>query len=559
MSFDETFEKQLVEAYDKSARHFSQLFNATLIFAFAFLAFILVPLVALQREDATIDQAILAAKIQTSKAEAEQKELASQQAETKAMLGNLPAQREELVRRQKDLEDQDAKLAQDIEAVELSLDKLTQEQGRLEEMLITFNRIARATNELQPLDVEAFVRELQDFLRRFADVIWNGAPPEGLDLDASCPGHERADCIIRAKVMQMLTATEQKLREQVVAPLAGIDAATADALEARLKATHENFGHVLDQQPGFWQAVVHKRDVGQEFAQEIARLSADISAALFDKIKQLGQEVGKIQLRQSELLQEAGTQQQEIERLRQVKAKSESDIAALAAQITEAETKISAIEQKIADGRLKVAESNEQIAALTAKQAKIVAERQAISDRMKGVQSPFGALPIGLTEAVQVFPVIVAVGFIMALLTLASAMRLRSRYHVLLRKKYPAEAGDVDERVVLTAPLFIDPFRRPDENAWRCAVLALPVIVYAVAILLIAESQRLAPQTEGTGRFIENGYGWLYFGVAVLLVPPLYQVAKAWSKYEPASGRGQTTALRARPLDNAHLSGQAGS
>ena len=73
MSFDDTFEKQLVEAYDKSARHFSQLFNATIIFAFAFLAFILVPLVALQREDATIDQALVQAKIDIGKAEAEQK------------------------------------------------------------------------------------------------------------------------------------------------------------------------------------------------------------------------------------------------------------------------------------------------------------------------------------------------------------------------------------------------------------------------------------------------------------------------------------------------------
>ena len=550
MSFDDTFEKQLVEAYDKSARHFSQLFNATIIFAFAFLAFILVPLVALQREDATIDQALVQAKIDIGKAEAEQKDLASQQSETKALLGNLPALREELLSKRAGLEEQDAALQQEIETVQLALDKITQEQGRLEGMVSAFERIAQAADALQPLDVDAFVRELQDFLRQSSDIIWNGAALEEADFHPDCPiadRDERANCVVRAKVMQMLTATEQKLREQIIAPLAGIDRAVADAAEARLKEAHENFGHRLDQQPGFWQAVVHKQDVGQEFAEEIARVSKDVNAAIFDKIKQWALAVSNLQLKQSEFIEAAALRQREINELGEAKAKSESEIAGLAAQISQAEGKITAIEQKVADVKAKMTAGNEQIVTLTAAQTKIVGKREAISDRMKGVQSPFGALPIGLTEAVQVFPIIVAVGFVMALFALTNAIRLRSRYHLLLRKKFPAEAADLEERVALTVPLFLDPLRRMHDNAWRGAVLALPILVYVAGVLLIAESQRLAPQAEETNRFIENGYGWLYLAVASLLLLPLYQVAKAWASYEPTRSAGTVTAPRAEP------------
>lgn len=563
MSFDETFEKQLAEAYDKSARHFAQLFNATLIFALAFVAFILVPLVALQREDARIGELLLTAQGETEKAEVERNELAAEQAEAKALLDKLPAQKEDLVRQQAELAARDEEIANKIEAIEQSLDKVTQEQGRLEETLTSFDQVARAVDDLQPLNVEAFVRELQDFLRQAADVIWNGAPLERLNFKVDCPSSnpdERADCVIRTKVMQMLTVTEQNLRDRIIAPLARMDFATADGFESRLKASHENFGHVLDERPGFWQAVVYKRDVGQEFAEEIARLSGDIKKALFDKIKEFATRIGDLQMKQSELLQAASLQQEEIARLQEAKTKSEGEVAKIAAQIATAEAKISATQQKIEKLKSKVAESKNEIARLTAAQAKISTDRQAISDRMKGVQSPFGALPIGLTEAVQVFPVIVAVGFIMALLTLATAIRVRGRYHVLLRKKYPAEGAEVDERVVLTAPLFLDPYRRLEENVWRGAVLALPVIIYAASVLLIAESQRLAPQIEGTGRAIESGYLWLYVVVAGLVLLPLYQIAKVWSKYDPALGRGKVvTDLPAVPLEDLPLSSQAGS
>lgn len=554
MSFDDTFEKQLSEAYDKSARYFAQLFNATIIFALAFLAFILVPLVALQREDAHIGEQLLAAQAETNKAEAEQTQLATEQVEAKALLEKLPAQREELVRRQAELSDRDAELAGKIEAIELSLDKVAQEQGRLEELSKSLEQLAVNAENLQPLDVDGFVRALQDFLRQSADVIWNGAPLENLDFAVDCPGSnpdERANCVIRAKVMQMLTAAEQDLRDKIIAPITRIDSVAADGLEARLKETNESFGHVLDEQPGFWQEVVQKRDVGQGFANEIAQLSKDVQAVIFDRIKVSFVQTADLQMKQSQLIEAASNQQAEIRQLQEAKAKSETEVAKIAAQIAAAETRISTTQQKIEQLKSKVADSKDQIAMLTAAQAKIVADRQGISDRMKGVQSPFGALPIGLTEAVQVFPIIVAGGLVMALLTLASAMRLRGRYHLLLRKIYPQEAAEVDERIVLTAPLFLDPHRRFEENAWRGAVLVLPFIIYGVSILLIAESQRLAPQPEGTGRLIENGYFWLYLVVAGLLLLPLYQIARIWSKYDPAPGKV--------PASPARLPSQAGS
>lgn len=531
MSFDDTFEKPLVDAYDKSARHFSQLFNATILFAFAFLAFILVPLVALQRENATIDEALVQAKVAVRAAETEQKELATLQEQTRAQLGDLPAMRDELKGERVALEDRDAQLQQEIDTVEQALDKLAQEQGRIDGMLSAFERVAQASQALPPLDVNAFVRELQDFLRQQSDAIWRGGPLEVADFRPDCPMSEaeiRANCLIRAKVMQMLGATEQRLRDQVIAPLAAIDRDVASAAEARLTEAHESFGQRLDAQPGFWQEVVQKQYVGQDFAAEIDRVSRDVNAAIFDKVKQLARNVTDLQMQLSNTMAEAQKKTDQIAVLQQAKAKLQNKIVELESQISDAEAKIAAVEPKIAEVKARVAVTNEQVVALTAKQAKVGERREAISERMKGVQSPFGTLPIELTEAVRVFPIIVAVGFVMALLALATAMRLRGRYHLLLRRKYPAEAAEVDERVALTAPLFLDPLRRPGDNLWRGAVLLLPVLVYGAGIGLIAESQRLAPQAEETSRFIDSGYGWLYLAVALFLVLPLYQIVAAW-------------------------------
>ena len=537
MSFDDTFEKQLVDAYDKSARHFSQLFNATLIFAFAFLAFILVPLVALQRENATIDQELMQAKVAVTTAETEQKELAVLQDQTRAQLGNLPAMKDELKDKRAGLEDRDAQLQHEIDTVEQAIDKLTQEQGRIEGMVSAFERVGQAAEALPPLDVNAFVRELRDFLSQQSDAIWRGAPLESADFRPDCPmsvAEIRANCVIRAKVMQMLGVTEQRLRDRVIAPLAAVDRDVADAAEARLKDAHHKFGQRLDEQPAFWQAVVQKQEVGQDFAAEIDRVSSDVNAAIFDKVKQLALRISELQMQQSKTMAEAQKKTEEIARLQEAKAESEEKIAGLEAQISDAEVKIAAVEQKIAAVKTKVAATNEQVLVLTAKQTKVGEKREAISDRMKGVQSPFGTLPIELTEAVRVFPIIVAVGFVIALLSLANATRLRGRYHLLLRQKYPAETAEVDERVALTAPLFLDPLRRSGDNLWRGAVLLLPLVVYAAGIVLIAESQRLAPQAEETSRFIDSGYGWLYLAVALFLMLPLYQIVTAWKGCDPA-------------------------
>jgi hypothetical protein len=552
MSFDDTFEKPLVDAYDKSARHFSQLFNATILFAFAFLAFILVPLVALQRENATIDQDLMRAKVAVSTAATEQRDLASLQEQTRAQLGNLPAKRDELKGERAALEDRDAQLQQEIDSVEQTLAKFTREQARIESMLDAFRRATEASQGLPPLDVAAFVRELQDFLRQQSDVIWRGAPLEVADFRPVCPMPEpdvRANCVIRAKVMQMLGAAEQRLREQIVVPLMAADRDVANAVEARLKEAHEKFGQRLDEQPSFWQEVVQKQNVGQDFAAEIDRISRDVEVEIFNKVKQTMLRVSDLQMQHSIALDAAQQKTIEIAGLRQVKAESERKIATLEAEISGAEARIAAVEQKIADVKAKVAATTEQVAALTDKQAKIGDRQKAISERMKGVQSPFGTLPIELTEAVRVFPIIVAVGFVMALLALANAMRLRGRYHLLLRRKFPAESAEVDERVALTAPLFLDPLRRLGDNLWRGAVLLLPALVYVAGIVLIAESQRLAPQAEETSRFIDSGYGWLYLAMALFLVLPLYQIVTAWKSCDLVR-RAKTTLPPREPSES---------
>ena len=547
MSFNETFQKQLVERYDRRSRYFSQLFTATTVFALGFLAFILVPLVGLQHEEMRISEELSSNEAEQTTNRAEVQRLTENKGAATARLAELTASHAELERRLTELEDQSEDLAARIEQTELAINEKTQDLGLLDERRADFDRFRSLADSLPGLDVDKFVVELQEFLRQAGGVIRGGGPIEDLGIEIDCPGgfEERSDCVVKAKVMQMLSVHDKAVRETIVFPMRAVDASVADDLEGRLQETFANFNGILAERPGFWREVTLKHHVGEQFRNIVEDLSHDIDTAIQAKIQRLDILVQENAAVRVDLLDAGRELHRQLSELQVSRDGVQDEVTAIKGEADAAKTRTVEIGREIANLKTAIESAQQDVDRLSARQTKIALDKTAITDRLKNVESPFGTLPIGLAEALQVFPIILAVGMIMVGLVLAELIRLRRGYHALLQKKYPGEQAQIDLSMTLITPLFLDPCRPISTNGWHTLVLALPIAVYIAAIVLISYSWSLDGEVEGTSRAIESGYMLIYLIFAVLFILPVIHLVREWRRYIAAlAGRPPTAASR---------------
>lgn len=539
MSFDETFQKQLLERYDKRSRYFSQMFTATAVFALGFLAFVLVPLVGLQNEEARISEELRINAREQSAALAELKTLAATQDRAKAQYADMETTRLALEAQFNELESRSLDLTQRIEQAELALEKKTQELGLLKEQHGEFDRFRSLAESLPSLDVNEFVAGLQQFLRDASGALWGGGPVTGLGIGVDCPGgnqEARSDCIVRAKVMQMLSVHGDVVQRKLIAPIRAADAQLADNLEKQRQDVIANFNGILDRRPDFWQEVTLKHHVGQQFRAEIEKLSDAIDKSIATKLHTIGDQEQRNATARRELLAAGERLTRELGKLRSESENMGAEIALIAAKEEAAKAKAAEIEQEVATLKTAIEQTKEGVRRLSTRQAKIEADKTAISDRLKNVESPFGTLPIGLSEALQVSPIILAVGSIIVLLLLAELIQLRRCYHVALRQCYPDEQGRIDQGMAIITPLFLDPCRPMATNLWRGLVLAMLIVAYVAAVALITYSWALNEAPGELGRTIERGYTFLYLFFGMLLILPIVRLFREWQRYEGSTG-----------------------
>ncbi|MCP4330896.1 MAG: hypothetical protein GY791_21115 [Alphaproteobacteria bacterium] len=121
---------------------------------------------------------------------------------------------------------------------------------------------------------------------------------------------------------------------------------------------------------------------------------------------------------------------------------------------------------------------------------KVVARLEEMKN-LREIQTPFGQLPVGLNELVLLFPVLVAAGFLLTASLLGETLQLRRVYHRLCRARDPDGELFDNDRLALIAPVWIDPLRPARHRVYRAAILAVPVLVFVTAILLLLDNRLL--------------------------------------------------------------------
>lgn len=244
---------------------------------------------------------------------------------------------------------------------------------------------------------------------------------------------------------------QRTLREQVVEPLQSITdkkivVFDIDAIEAGLDTLQTDFLEELERNPEFWRRYTGKLAFYGGFDEKIDRFWG-IHGAGIEK--------------QSQVINE------EIIRLQQTKAEFDSVLAELKTRET------------------------------------------LVASRLNQIEFPFGKLPIGLNESIAVFPIILAIGFLMLALLLRDAIQLRKCFHLLYQRKDPNKEILTDEQIMLIAPLWIDPLQPAKKNLLARIILSMPFLIFLVSCAMILYSWTI----PGFLRLGETLNWWLYGGM----------------------------------------------
>ena len=161
-TFADEYRQHLYNQLEKRSKAFTTLFRGTIIFAFAFLAFILIPLVALQHEEYKFNTTI---QEQASKKK-ELAELEKQAGAIEDQLSSLPAllneRRDELNQKENEVD----AINQKLEEIQLQIDKNTSQAGKFEQDSRDMAKIKERFERLDKYDTDRNVEKLRASFRK---------------------------------------------------------------------------------------------------------------------------------------------------------------------------------------------------------------------------------------------------------------------------------------------------------------------------------------------------------------------------------------------------------
>jgi hypothetical protein len=108
---------------------------------------------------------------------------------------------------------------------------------------------------------------------------------------------------------------------------------------------------------------------------------------------------------------------------------------------------------------------------------RLIDKENTLRETLKGYQSPIGTIPIGIDEAVALFPLALLFGFLLSVRSLKELIKLRKEAHGVGAFK--------PDKVALVAPLWVDPLSTPRIQWMQIAIFLLPFFISAVSVGII--------------------------------------------------------------------------
>jgi hypothetical protein len=106
-----------------------------------------------------------------------------------------------------------------------------------------------------------------------------------------------------------------------------------------------------------------------------------------------------------------------------------------------------------------------------------------IDIRFKQPVSPFQN--ILLIEIIPLYPMSLALGFLVSISILRDIYKLRGELYQLYKKRYSESDMLADELIIVNAPLWIDPLKRTQNHIARFFVLVIPLLFFSITLIML--------------------------------------------------------------------------
>jgi septal ring factor EnvC (AmiA/AmiB activator) len=521
--------QRVFERYEKRAAAFATLFTSLLAFTAIFFVFVLLPYVALEHQKRAAARRLDALHGQLEQLRTD---VTEQKARLVALTTTLESKNRELdpLRRQlgqKNTEAQqlDERLAASKRARQVKLE----ERKKLEDQLTALGQVSSSAEKMT-VDRDKLVRDLRAFLGE----LQRDYEARRLAPDSACPDPDpqtRIGCRVKQKVNTQMDGVFLTLQQSVVQPMARIDQAAAKDLDGRLRTVRQHMDTTLLKNPNFWRTVDEKTAFYGSLVTDVTGLLEQLRSATAEA-------AAKLEVPKANLDTQLAALDTDTARLNQ----QVIDLNIQSQQLSEARTRLEEESTRIENARAAIENQLRALDGTTqdlTRRAKILedARTQSLEDgariekRISSVQSPFGPLPIDLNGSVLAFPLVVAIGFLACGVMLAGAVSVREAFHRMCREWDPHASVLTDQRVMLIAPLWLDPESPRLKRLATGALVALPAAIAIAGVVLVCYAWSIVdPPTLG-GRPTRMAYALGYLAGLVALAIGAWRVRAAWKSY----------------------------
>jgi peptidoglycan hydrolase CwlO-like protein len=126
------------------------------------------------------------------------------------------------------------------------------------------------------------------------------------------------------------------------------------------------------------------------------------------------------------------------------------------------------------------------------------------ANRLKEIEFPFGNIPININESILFFPIGISAGFWISASLLGDTLKLRKRYHDLIRKYKTKSEKKICEHLSLLYPIWIDPATWWPIRIVKLVILSVPLIIFAASFYFLSDSWDIIISKQEEGLFIGN-------------------------------------------------------
>jgi len=514
------YREQVLERFATRTRSLTNQFTILMIFAFGFLVFIIVPLAELNFDAAHVKAQKVELKMLTTQSEELKAEHATQEQEIGILRGKITSLTFALENKRQEV----TARAGERERLEKDLIENSERRRKLQEQAKSLELTVKGIETtLASFDADQRVDNLRNW---FSDTAFGG------DRDPECDSTDRRaylSCLVKKKLEADWQRDFTLIRGEIVEPLRGIAPEVAGAIEGEILAVKKTFGERLRANQNFWQSITGKELFMGGLSEDFNQAFRDIGKIVNLSLESITQQSTQLEAKDAELARAGQTLKNDLALLDRERAEIEAEAEAESQELASKEAANAENERRQAELAAQFAGVQEQIDALPDPED-IEKERAEIEERLAGFESPFGAIPIGLKEAVLAYPLILAAGFMVCTLLLSRLLALRREFRVSLARDSALSEADVDRRVATLAPLWFDADRSFWGNPTLVLSLLIPFVLFVAAGWLILNDWLLPLGDTVSATNLRTFYSGLYGFGLIIFATGLFRVQSAWAR-----------------------------